>query len=45
MDAYSEYNQIQKVEEDQEKTNFYTLKGTYWYKVMPFGLQNVGATY
>ena len=30
---------------DQEKTSFVTGQGTYYYRVMPFGLKNVGATY
>ena len=30
---------------DQEKTSFVTSQGTYCYRVMPFGLKNVGATY
>ena len=30
---------------DMEKTTFITLKGTFCYKVMSFGLKNVGATY
>ena len=32
-------------EEDEEKTTFITSQGLYCYKVMPFGLKNVGATY
>ena len=32
-------------EEDEEKTTFITSRGLYCYKVMPFGLKNVGATY
>ena len=31
-------------EEDQEKTAFVTSQGLYCYRVMPFGLKNVGAT-
>ena len=31
--------------DDQEKTSFVTGQGTYCYRVMPFGLKNVGATY
>ena len=31
--------------EDMEKTTFLTMWGTFCYKVMPFGLKNVGATY
>ncbi|RVW73775.1 hypothetical protein CK203_057616 [Vitis vinifera] len=30
---------------DMEKTSFITEWGTYCYRVMPFGLKNVGATY
>ena len=45
MDAFSGYNQIKMVEEDQEKTAFITSQGFYCYKVMPFGLKNAGATY
>ena len=32
-------------EDDQNKTSFVTSQGLYCYKVMPFGLKNVGATY
>ena len=31
--------------EDEEKTAFVTDMGLYCYRVMPFGLQNAGATY
>ena len=31
--------------DDQEKTSFITDRGTYCYKVMPFGFKNAGATY
>ena len=31
--------------DDQEKTSFVTGQGTYYYRVMPFGLKNAGATY
>ena len=45
MDAFSRYNQIKMAEEDQEKIAFITSQGLYYYKVMPFGLKNAGATY
>ncbi|KAM1105265.1 hypothetical protein ACFX19_013758 [Malus domestica] len=45
MDAYSGYNQILMNPPDQEHTTFTTDRGLYCYKVMPFGLKNVGATY
>ena len=45
MDAFSSYNQIRMDEIDQEKTSFITSQGLFCYKVMPFGLKNVGATY
>ena len=32
-------------EVDQEKTFFITSQGLFCYKVIPFGLKNVGATY
>ena len=45
MDAYSGYNQIRMHPADEENTSFITDQGTYYYRVMPFGLQNAGATY
>ena len=45
MDAFFGYNHILMAEEDQEKTAFVTSQGLYCYRVMPFGLKNVGATY
>ena len=45
MDTFSGYNQIKMDEADQEKTSFVTSQGLFCYKVMPFGLKNVGATY
>ena len=45
MDAFSGYNQIKIKEEDQEKTSFVTSQGLFCYKVMLFGLKNVGATF
>ena len=45
MDAFSGYNQIRMDEVNQEKTSFVTSQGLFCYKVMPFGLKNVGVTY
>jgi hypothetical protein len=45
MDAFSSYNQIIMHPDDEEKTAFVTDQGLFCYKVMPFGLRNVGATY
>ena len=45
MDAFSGYNQIIMHHADQDKTSFITRQGLYYYKVMPFGLKNAGATY
>ena len=45
LDAYSGYNQILMHPLDEEKTAFITLMTNYCYKVMPFRLKNVGATY
>lgn len=45
MDAFSGYNQIPMALEDGEKTTFTTDKGLFCYKMMPFGLKNIGAIY
>ncbi|XP_074271002.1 uncharacterized protein LOC141594921 [Silene latifolia] len=45
MDCTAGYNQIQMAPEDEEATGFRTPKGIFFYKVMPFGLKNAGATY
>ncbi|KAJ9691124.1 hypothetical protein PVL29_013344 [Vitis rotundifolia] len=45
MDGFSGYSQILMAPEDMEKTSFITEWSTYCYRVMPFGLKNVGATY
>ena len=45
LDAFQGYHQIPLAVDDQEKTAFVTPIGNYHYKVMPFGLKNVGSTY
>ncbi|KAM1655764.1 hypothetical protein EV1_007969 [Malus domestica] len=40
LDAYSGYNQIATYEPDNEKTTLVIERGTYCYKVIPFGLKN-----
>ena len=45
LDAFQGYHQIPMVVDDQEKTAFVISTRNYHYKVMPFGLKNVGATY
>nr|KYP76654.1 Transposon Ty3-G Gag-Pol polyprotein [Cajanus cajan] len=45
LDAYSRYNQIRMHPQDEEKIAFITDSANYCYRVMPFGLKNVGATY
>ena len=45
VDGYSGYNQIMMDEDDQEKTTFITIWGTFCYQVMSMGLKNAGATY
>ena len=45
MDGFFGYNQIKMEPEDMEKTTFLTQWGTFYYKVMPFGLKNTDAAY
>jgi len=45
LDAYSGYNQIPMANTDMHKTAFITDDANYFYRVMPFGLKNAGATY
>ena len=45
LNAYRWYYQIAMYHSDDEKTTFITPKGLYCYRVMPFGLKNIGATY
>jgi len=45
LDAYSGYNQIPMAVSDMNKTAFITDDANYFYRVMPFGLKNAGATY
>ena len=40
MDGFSGYNQIMMAVMDKIKITFVTDWGTYYYKVMPFGLKN-----
>ena len=42
LDAFSGYNQIRMHPMDECKTAFMTERSCYCYKVMPFGLKNVG---
>jgi hypothetical protein len=45
LDGYSGYNQVPVDPEDQEKTTFTCLFGTFAYRCMPFGLRNASATF
>lgn len=46
MDAgFSGYNQICMMPEDEEKTSFIINRGLFYYKMILFGLKNVGAIY
>ena len=45
MDGFSRYNQIQIRKQDRYKIAFTILWGTFAYRVIPFVLKNVGATF
>ncbi|PKA55351.1 RNA-directed DNA polymerase like [Apostasia shenzhenica] len=45
LNAFSGYHQIRMVEQDEKHTSFITDHGTFYYRVMSFGLKNAGATY
>ena len=45
LDVFSGYNQISMHTRDENKISFMVEFASYCYKVMPFGLKNVGATY
>ncbi|WRX14111.1 Reverse transcriptase domain - like 10 [Theobroma cacao] len=45
LDGYSGYNQIAIAPEDQEKTTFTCIYGTFAFRRMPFGLCNALATF
>jgi len=45
LDAYSGYNKIPMIPSNMIKTVFITEDANYFYKVIPFGIKNVGATY
>ena len=45
LDTFQGYHQIPLALDDQEKTTFVTPIGNYHYKVMSFGLKNIGSTY
>ena len=45
LDAFQGYHQIALAANDQKKLAFLTPVGNYHYKVMPFGLKNVGSIY
>lgn len=45
IDGYSGYNKIQMAPENEEAKTFCSPKGILYYKVMPYGLKNAGATY
>ena len=44
MDGFSGYNQINVHPDDQNKTKFICPWGTFAYRKLPFGLNNIGET-
>ena len=44
MDCYAGYHQCFMSDEVADKTSFITPSGTYYYRVMPFGLKKFRAT-
>ena len=44
MDTFSGYNQILRHSDDQDKTTSITERRIIFYKIMTFGLKNVGAS-
>ena len=44
LDTFQGYHQIPLAMDNQERTSFITHIMNYYYKVMPFGLKNAGAT-
>ena len=45
MDTYSGNNQIPMYTPDEEHTSFVTDRGLFCYRLMPFGLVNIGTSY
>ena len=45
MDRFKGYNQIWMAAKDVENTAFRTPIGNFYYTMMPYGLENTGATY
>lgn len=45
IQVLTKYHQIPKVLEDKEKTTFVADEGTFYYKVISFGLKNTNTTY
>ena len=45
LDCFSGYHQIWLNPDDEDKTSFITLGGTYCYQWMPEELQNTGPTF